>query len=707
VPIHRGLLLLAVLGVGFIAILVDFLAVSLRRASLAGLPLLTLYAVPVAIDRDGVRVSTFILGAAGYLWLLATDHIGRVQRWGRPFRDRNRDELFTSTPLGNTGRWVGFFGIVIALVVPLFAPGLTAAGWFATGLGNGLGSGSGRSVQTINPVTELKGRLVQKDEVELLRLKTNDPSPFYLRLTTLDSFGSAGWTQRKLTAIDRDQVSRGINDNEDLDASVPVRKQRTAVEIRGFSASPYLPIYSNPTKVDIKGDWRWDDQADTVFSSRSTTGKQRYNFESTRIEYDRARLAAAEDLDPSNGVLNDYTGTNNGSETVAEDLAQRLVAGKKSQYDKVMAIHDHFSPENDFQYSLETKSGTTGSDLADFLTNKRGYCEQYASAMAFLVRAAGIPARVAVGFTRGRDKGDYVSVTNRDAHAWVEVYFSGLGWVPFDPTPSSGTDGRTGTLDWTRSDTANDPGSNPAPAPSATATPSVRPSEREDPTNDPLDALTLPSDRDPPKKLDVPWWMSIVALTLDGKTIPDVPTPVWWLIGTLVVLAVGSVPALLRARVRRRRMAEIRSGDPILAANAAWDELLDTLADLGSPVPESETPRVTARRLAAEGLDEADQHAITLLASDEERARYAPRRAAAARAEASRRGEATQRILAVHVVGRSIADRLSLRARLVARLLPPSLINRVSTRFTEWSEETSIRVRATQATLRQRLVPTR
>src|SRR4029450_3867931 len=119
--------------VGLIAILVDFLAVSLGRASLAGLPLLTLYAVPAAIDRDGVRVTTLILAPVGYLWLLAPDHIGRVQRWGRPFRDRNRDELFSSTPLGTTGRWVGLFGIAIALIVPLFAPGLTAAGWFPPG----------------------------------------------------------------------------------------------------------------------------------------------------------------------------------------------------------------------------------------------------------------------------------------------------------------------------------------------------------------------------------------------------------------------------------------------------------------------------------------------------------------------------------------------------------------------------------------------
>ncbi len=86
----------------------------------------------------------------------------------------------------------------------------------------------------------------------------------------------------------------------------------------------------------------------------------------------------------------------------------------------------------------------------DFLTTKRGYCELYASAMAYLVRAAGIPSRVAIGFRNGHPAGDRISVTNHDAHAWVEVYFSGIGWVPFDPTPP-GERGGGNDLPWAQS----------------------------------------------------------------------------------------------------------------------------------------------------------------------------------------------------------------------------------------------------------------
>ena len=72
---------------------------------------------------------------------------------------------------------------------------------------------------------------------------------------------------------------------------------------------------------------------------------------------------------------------------------------------------------------------------------KAGYCQHYAGAMAVMLRMLGIPARVAVGFTSGRlEDGKWV-VTDHEAHAWVEVWFAGQGWVPFDPTPGRGTFG--------------------------------------------------------------------------------------------------------------------------------------------------------------------------------------------------------------------------------------------------------------------------
>ena len=90
-----------------------------------------------------------------------------------------------------------------------------------------------------------------------------------------------------------------------------------------------------------------------------------------------------------------------------------------------------------FTYSLKPPSTDFYSPYAAFLFRTHaGYCQHFAGAMAVLLRFNGIPARVAVGFSPGEKAGDGTFVvTRKDAHAWVEVYFPGVGWVPFDPTP--------------------------------------------------------------------------------------------------------------------------------------------------------------------------------------------------------------------------------------------------------------------------------
>ena len=95
-----------------------------------------------------------------------------------------------------------------------------------------------------------------------------------------------------------------------------------------------------------------------------------------------------------------------------------------------------------FTYSLELADQAADGNLSDeplarFLETKRGYCVQFASAMVMLSRAAGIPARMAVGFLPGSIDGDDRVVRVSDAHAWPELYFPRLGWVRFEPTPGT------------------------------------------------------------------------------------------------------------------------------------------------------------------------------------------------------------------------------------------------------------------------------
>jgi hypothetical protein len=108
-------------------------------------------------------------------------------------------------------------------------------------------------------------------------------------------------------------------------------------------------------------------------------------------------------------------------------------------YRQVLGIQNHLSPTNGFKYDETVEPTDNQYALVDFLTKtKRGFCQQFASAMAVLLRSIGIPARVAVGFTQGTfdSQTDVTTVTSADAHSWVEVWFgNAYGWLAFEPTP--------------------------------------------------------------------------------------------------------------------------------------------------------------------------------------------------------------------------------------------------------------------------------
>ena len=119
--------------------------------------------------------------------------------------------------------------------------------------------------------------------------------------------------------------------------------------------------------------------------------------------------------------------------------ARRLAASARTPYAAVLALESWFRQRGGFVYD-EQPPRAEGPPLVAFVTQtKAGYCQQYAGAMALMLRMLGIPAREAVGFTSGTFTDGKWVVTDRNAHAWVEVWFAGLGWIPFDPTPGRGT----------------------------------------------------------------------------------------------------------------------------------------------------------------------------------------------------------------------------------------------------------------------------
>jgi transglutaminase-like putative cysteine protease len=124
------------------------------------------------------------------------------------------------------------------------------------------------------------------------------------------------------------------------------------------------------------------------------------------------------------------------------DQAREVVGNAQTPYAATVALEAWFRRDGGFHYDQQPPPPAPNEPaLAAFVTRtKRGYCQHYAGAMALMLRFLGVPARVAAGFTSGSfdsDKHEW-TVTDHEAHDWVEVYFPGWGWMPFDPTPGRG-----------------------------------------------------------------------------------------------------------------------------------------------------------------------------------------------------------------------------------------------------------------------------
>ncbi|GAK58879.1 hypothetical protein U27_05854 [Candidatus Vecturithrix granuli] len=119
-------------------------------------------------------------------------------------------------------------------------------------------------------------------------------------------------------------------------------------------------------------------------------------------------------------------------------LAHEIRADTTNPYQSVLAIQEYL--EQNYAYSLDVQRSSDVTPLEDFLfVNKAGHCEYYATSMTILLRILGIPTRLVNGFAQGRwnEYGQFFTVRQSDAHAWVEVYFPSAGWVTFDPTPAA------------------------------------------------------------------------------------------------------------------------------------------------------------------------------------------------------------------------------------------------------------------------------
>ncbi|MFG2042618.1 transglutaminaseTgpA domain-containing protein [Dactylosporangium sp. NPDC048998] len=683
---REGFLFLATLGVGAVALVVDLFAVVVRRPALAGLPMLAIYSVPVTVDTESTSWLPFALGAIGFLWLLVTDNVDRVRRFGRRFTGDGRDvDLWEPSPLAAAGQRLGALSVLAAVLVPLvpFAmpSGILDSLGAGAGAGGGAGIGNGRNGKSVSMFALLSGQLNRTKAFEMVKVTNiDDDHPFYLRFNVLEELSAKGFSAKPIAG--GAPVGNGFGRPE-WGPSLKASTHQARIEVSNELAINFLPIYTWPAKVDkVSNSWAFDPRTAVVYSNKETTAKKSYNVTYLRPDITPDQLRAADPINANDPQLKDLaTAPPN---AVVKSKVEELIKGKTNEYDRVKAIYDFFSPDNGFTYDTTTGADTSGTKIADFLQNKKGYCAQYAAAFGWLLREAKIPARVAFGFARGgTTSGKTMTLTNFNLHAWTEVYFPGFGWLPFDATPSTAIGGSVQTSYLPTADTVtgnddpNRPGNNPHAPSSESAAPTA-----PDTHNNPGDTSGQPLGGD---------------LTLVARALNAVTSTVGVTLLSIALLAlVLATPALARARTRRRRLTSATDGTvvgtpvpgdgptmvvvpnddrSIVAARAdahrAWDELIDTMIDYRVPIDDAETPRATVDRLVKkQRLRDQAEAGARLLSTVEEHARYA-------------RAPLTGRELrsALSAVESSFAAGATRKIQLMARLLPPSVLRRWRTTF--------------------------
>lgn len=132
---------------------------------------------------------------------------------------------------------------------------------------------------------------------------------------------------------------------------------------------------------------------------------------------------------------------------LAQQILRSLPEDQRDPYHISVAVQDYLYRPGRFQYSTDVRGLCDGQNVVDcFLRIKKGYCEYFATTMVMLLRELGVPARYVVGYLPGIEQQDGSWLVQRSAaHAWVEVWFPGYGWLEFDPTPGNSTNGQAPT----------------------------------------------------------------------------------------------------------------------------------------------------------------------------------------------------------------------------------------------------------------------
>lgn len=252
---------------------------------------------------------------------------------------------------------------------------------------------------------------IEEDDSIVLRVKMERiPERFlYWRRCVLDQFDGTEWKRSR----------ERLGQKRDWDLGAKVHQVIISYE----DLSPYVVGLERPLRVE---GIRVGKSRDYIFFLLEPP--------KARMRYEVVSAIGSKEMEDSIDPI--YLQVPSSMKRKLRDFADGIVSGSSSMEEVVERIYSFLS-EGEYEYSLD-KLPQGKEAIEDFLfRSKRGNCEFFASSMALLLRAEGIPSRIVTGFRGGEynEVGNYYVVRRKDAHAWVEAYIYGKGWTRYDPTP--------------------------------------------------------------------------------------------------------------------------------------------------------------------------------------------------------------------------------------------------------------------------------
>jgi transglutaminase-like putative cysteine protease len=404
------------------------LAVRAGSPLLAILPPVALVGFADTVLEDGARPGYALLFLAAALLVVFLDGLRRIRQWGPIWTWHGRERAVNRATTSGA-RKVALVAVAVAALAPGILPGFRSSALvdFSTTNGDRI---------HLDPFVSIKAQLERRTPVDLFTVRSTDrqgnPVSAYWRLYALDRFNGVTWSSSDPRGTRGQVMQSPATFPLFVSADVPVVDQTYRV-LHDIS-DQWLPMAYPPQSLDLPlGALRYDQDLVSAAAPEDLSAGLEYTVTSRQLLPTPEQLNLVTFDSPS--TYGQYAMPPDNVPPEVAQLAARWTRDARTPYEEVYEIQQRLLSAP-FSYSLDVNPRSDPSALTDFLTKThRGFCQQFATTMAAMVRELGIPARVAVGYLPGKLAGDTFSVTTEQAHSWVEVLFPGYGWLPFDPTP--------------------------------------------------------------------------------------------------------------------------------------------------------------------------------------------------------------------------------------------------------------------------------